>query len=54
MTVRFRQGIRGLLAARTRVSLFPVGYRVDVTASPSAARPGGHRAARHDRDRYGR
>ena len=39
MTVRFRQGIWGLLAARTRVSLFPVGYRVDVTASAPAERP---------------
>ena len=40
MTVGFRQGIWGLLASRTRVSLFPVGHRVGVTAPASAGQPG--------------
>jgi hypothetical protein len=32
MTIRVRQGLWGLLAARTRLRLFPVGYRVDLNA----------------------
>jgi branched-chain amino acid transport system permease protein len=39
MTVRFRRGIWGLLASRSHVSLFPVGYRVEVTAPVSAEPP---------------
>lgn len=38
MTVRFRQGVWGQLAARSRISLFPVGYRVDVTG-PAGSEP---------------
>jgi hypothetical protein len=37
MAIRFRQGIWGLITARARLSLFPVGYPV---ATPGAASPG--------------
>lgn len=37
--VRFRQGIWGLLAASTRISLFPVGYRVNPTTTAPADQP---------------
>jgi hypothetical protein len=37
--VRFRQGIWGLLAARTRISLFPVGYRVNPITTALADQP---------------
>jgi branched-chain amino acid transport system permease protein len=40
MVIRFRQGIWGLLAARTRISLFPVGYRVDLTVTAAGGQPG--------------
>jgi branched-chain amino acid transport system permease protein len=39
MTVRFRQGIWGLVAARTGISLFPVGYRVRMSAAAGAGEP---------------
>ena len=39
MTVRVRQGIWGLVTSRTRVSLFPVGYRIDVTAPAPTRQP---------------
>lgn len=35
MAIRFRQGIWGLITARTRLSLFPVGYQL--TAGYAAA-----------------
>ena len=35
MAIRFRQGIWGLITARTRLSLFPVGYQL--TAGHAAA-----------------
>jgi hypothetical protein len=39
MTVGLRRGIWGLLASRSRVSVFPIGYRVDVTAPVSIGPP---------------
>ena len=41
MTVQVRQGIWGLVAARTRLRLFPVGYRVELTAAVGAPAPAG-------------
>jgi branched-chain amino acid transport system permease protein len=37
MTLRVRQGLWGVLASRTRLSLFPVGYRVDLGTQGTAA-----------------
>lgn len=37
MAIRLRQGIWGLITARTRLSLFPVGYQL--TAGHAAAGP---------------
>ncbi|MGD0687908.1 MAG: hypothetical protein ABSA03_22675, partial [Streptosporangiaceae bacterium] len=39
MTLRVRQGIWGLFASRTGISLFPVGYRVRVSAAAGAGEP---------------
>ena len=44
MAIRFRQGIWGLITARTRLSLFPVGYQL--TAGHAAAGSSGRDPAR--------
>jgi ABC-type branched-subunit amino acid transport system permease subunit len=49
MAIRFRQGIWGLISARTRLSLFPVGYQVHamrVQESTARERPGALTTAR--------
>lgn len=39
MTVRVRQGIWGLVAGRTRLRLFPVGYHVEPAAEAPTSGP---------------